>query len=61
MSWDSLTQPWLAVTCFLVLVLGAQISWFIAALSLDARRVAQGRLDLAPWLIEAEDRDGFDW
>lgn len=40
---------------------GGQISWFIAALSLDARRVAQGRLDLAPWLIEAEDRDGYDW
>lgn len=33
----------------------------MAALSLDARRVAQGRLDLAPWLTRTEDSDSFEW
>ena len=31
-----------------------QVTWFMAALSLDARRVSQERLDVAPWLV----RDG---
>ncbi len=33
----------------------------MAALSLDARRVAQGRLDLAPWMTRTEDSDSFEW
>ena len=32
----------------------------MAALSLDARRVSQGRLDLAPWLKRRETRDRCD-
>lgn len=32
----------------------------MAALSLDARRVSQGRLDLAPWLKKREAKDRCD-
>ncbi|CAN0443202.1 unnamed protein product, partial [Ectocarpus sp. 8 AP-2014] len=37
-----------------------QISWFMAALCLDARRVSQGRLDLAPWMTLPEEDDDSD-
>ncbi|CAM9650202.1 unnamed protein product [Laminaria digitata] len=37
-----------------------QVTWFMAALSLDARRVSHGRLDLAPWLKKREMGDRCD-
>ncbi|CAM9756602.1 unnamed protein product, partial [Hapterophycus canaliculatus] len=45
----ALRQFCLVAATAVVVGFALQVSWFMAALSLDARRVSQGRLDLRPW------------
>ncbi|CBJ30169.1 conserved unknown protein [Ectocarpus siliculosus] len=56
----ALRQFCLVAATAVVVGFALQISWFMAALCLDARRVSQGRLDLAPWMTLPEEDDDSD-